>query len=249
MYQLTNNRKVINYSYNDRILLNEVVPISDFDFTSYTHMVDFLGGCFDNNTEIVLYSLDNIKSSIIAVHNGHISGKKIGDSLSSFAISKLKDKGKEGPPYYLNHISLSKDKTPLRSNTFFILDKAGKPRGVITISTDVAKYQKAADLLLALASMPNMENGNSNAIDLERLQSTPKDLIMDIIYDVTSKKEIEPSRLLPEEKLEVVRRLNNENFFLMKGAVNQIATILDSSEATIYRYLSKVNKRNGSDEL
>ena len=240
---------MINYSYNDKYLLNEVISITDFDFTSYTHLVGFLGGCFDSNTEIVLYSLDNIKSSIIAVHNGHISGKKIGDPLSSFAISKLKDKGKEGPPYYLNHISLSKDKTPLRSNTFFILDKAGKPRGVITISTDVAKYQKAADLLLALASMPNMENGNSNAIDLERLQSTPKDLIMDIIYDVTSKKEIEPSRLLPEEKLEVVRRLNNENFFLMKGAVNQIATILDSSEATIYRYLSKVNKRNGSDEL
>lgn len=238
---------MINYSYNNKNLLNEVIPISDFDFTPYTHLVNFLGGCFDSNTEIVLYSLDNIKSSIIALHNGHISGKKIGDPLSSFAISKLKDKGKEGPPYYLNHISLTKDKTPLRSNTFFILDKSGKPRGVISISTDVSKYQKAAELLLQLAAMPSIENGGALAIDIERLQSTPKDLVMEIIYEVSGKRDIETSRLLPDEKLEVVRRLNNENFFLMKGAVSQIATVLDSSEATIYRYLSKVNRSNGSD--
>lgn len=247
MYRLTNIRKVINYSYTNKNLLNEVVPISDFDFTPYEHLVNFLGGCFDGNTEIVLYSLDNIKSSIIALHNGHISGKKVGDPLSSFAISKLKDKGKEGPPYYLNHISLSKDKTPLRSNTFFILDKSGKPRGVISISTDVTKYQKAAELLIQLAAMPNIENGGVAAVDLERLQSTPRDLVMDIIYDVTGKRDMDTSRLLPDEKLEVVRRLNSENFFLMKGAVSQIATVLDSSEATIYRYLSKVNRSEWSD--
>ena len=239
---------MINYYYYNKILLNEVVLISDFDFTPYMHLVNFLGGCFDSNTEVVLYSLDNIKSSIIACHNGHISGKKIGDPLSSFAISKLKDKGKEGPPYYLNHISLSKDSTPLKSNTFFILDKSGQPRGVITVSTDVTKYQKAAELLLSLASMPNMENSSQSGIDFERLQSTPRDLVLDIIYDVTNTKDIDTSRLLPEEKMEVVRKLNCENFFLMKGAVSQIASVLDTSEATIYRYLSKVNKQSGSEE-
>lgn len=32
----------------------------------------------------------------------------------------------------------------------------------------------------------------------------------------------------------------------MKGAVSQIASVLESSDATIYRYLSKINKQNGS---
>lgn len=200
----------------------------------------------DNNTEIVLFSLDNINSSILAIYGGHISGRKVGDPLTNFAISKLKDKGKDGPPYYLNYVGVSKDGTPLRSSSFFILDKLGNPRGVLTISSDVTKYQKAAELLSQLAFLPNMETANSEPADIERFQSTPKDLILDIIFDVTKSRDIDTRRLTPDEKIEVVRRLNVENFFLMKGAVSQIASVLDSSDATIYRYLSKINKQNGS---
>ena len=84
------------------------------------HLVTFLGGCFDHETEIVLYNLDDLNQSVIAVHNGFISEKKLGDPLSTFIISKLKDKGKDGPPYYLNHLSMSKTNVPLRSHTFLI---------------------------------------------------------------------------------------------------------------------------------
>lgn len=223
-----------------------MIIISEFDFTSYIHLVNFLGGCLDNNTEIVLFSLDNINSSIVAIHGGHISGRKVGDPLTNFAISKLKDKGKDGPPYYLNYVGVSKDGTPLRSSSFFILDKSGNPRGVLTISSDVTKYQKAAELLAQLAYLPSMETVSSESVDIERFQATPKDLILDIIFDVTKSRDIDTRRLTPDEKIEVVRRLNVENFFLMKGAVSQIASVLDSSDATIYRYLSKINKQNGS---
>ncbi len=222
-----------------------MILISEFDFTSYIHLVNFLGGCLDSNTEIVLFSLDNINSSIVAIHGGHISGRKVGDPLTNFAISKLKDKGKDGPPYYLNYVSVSKDGTPLRSSSFFILDKAGNPRGVLTVNSDITKYQKAAELLQQLAFLPNMETINSEPVDIERFQATPKDLILDIIFDVTNFRDIDMRRLTPDEKIEVVRRLNAENFFLMKGAVSQIALVLDSSDATIYRYLSKINKQNG----
>ena len=200
----------------------------------------------DSNTEIVLFSLDNINSSILAIQGGHISGRKVGDPLTNFAVSKLKDKGKDGPPYYLNHVGVSKDGTPLRSSSFFILDKSGNPRGLLTISSDVSKYQKAAELLNQLAFLPNVETASSESVDIERFQATPKDLILDIIFEVTKSRDIDARRLTPNEKIEVVRRLNVENFFLMKGAVSQIASILDSSDATIYRYLSKINKQNGS---
>ena len=223
-----------------------MILISEFDFTSYIHLVNFLGGCLDSNTEIVLFSLDNIDSSIVAIHGGHISGRKVGDPLSNFAISKLKDKGKDGPPYYLNYVGHAKDGTTLRSSSFFILDKAGNPRGVLTISSDISKYQKAAELLQQLAFLPNMETISSETTDIERFQATPKDLILEIIFEVTKSREIDARRLTPDEKIEVVRRLNVENFFLMKGAVSQIASVLDSSDATIYRYLSKINKQNGS---
>lgn len=205
-------------------------------------MVTFLGGCFDHETEIALYNLDDLNQSVIAVHNGHISDKKLGDPLSTFIISKLKDKGKDGPPYYLNHLSVSKNNVPLRSHTFLILDKLGNPRGAITISSDVTQYQMALDVLQRLSYLPTPSTTSEGQQDLEKLYTTPKEMILHIIGDVTGGKAIQTNRLTPAEKTEVVRRLHAENFFLMKGAVVQIASMLESSEATIYRYLSKITK-------
>ncbi len=205
-------------------------------------MVTFLGGCFDSETEIALYNLDDLNQSVIAVHNGHISDKKLGDPLSTFIISKLKDKGKDGPPYYLNHLSVSKNNVPLRSHTFLILDKLGNPRGAITISSDVTQYQMALDVLQRLSYLPTPSTTSEGQQDLEKLYTTPKEMILHIIGDVTGGKAIQTNRLTPAKKTEVVRRLHAENFFLMKGAVVQIASMLESSEATIYRYLSKITK-------
>lgn len=219
-----------------------MIDISEFDFSSYIHLVHFLGGCFDTQTEIILYSLDNINHSIIAIHNGHISGKNIGDPLSGFAIAKLKDKGNDSPPFYLDQVSLTKEHMPLRSNSFFILDKVGNPRGLLTVNTDVSKYQKAAELLKDLAKLPDYQTATSDSIDMEQLQSTPKEIILKFIYTVTQTSNVDAKRLTAKEKQEVVSLLNKENFFLMKGAVSQTAAVLESSEATIYRYLSKINK-------
>jgi len=214
----------------------------DFDFTPFVHLVHFLGGYMDAHTEVVLFSLDDIDHSVIAIHNGHISGRKLGDPLSNFIISKLKDKGKDTPPYYLDHISLSKDGINLRSGSYIILDKSGNPRGVLMLSTDVSQYKKAAELLQQLSFLPSFEVSSTESPELDILQTTPKDMILHIIHKVTGTTRIDTARLTTDEKIEVVRNLNAENFFLMKGAVSQVASIIDASEATVYRYLSKINK-------
>ncbi|MFZ7133257.1 MAG: helix-turn-helix transcriptional regulator [Eubacteriales bacterium] len=216
----------------------------DFDFTSYIQLVDFLGVCFGENTEVVLNSFEDINHSVIAIHNGHISGRTVGAPLTSFALSKLKDKGKAGPPYYLNYLGMSKHGTSLRSNSFFILDQRGDPRGMLCINTDVTKYQQAADLLQKLALLPSVESQENNTYsNIEAFQSSPRDMITGIINDVTHASGIPVERLTVDEKIEIVRRLNNEKFFLIKGAVSQVAIILGASEATIYRYLSNINKK------
>lgn len=216
---------------------------TEFDFTSYIQLVDFLGACLGEQTEVVLHNFEDINHSVIAIHNGHISGRTLGAPITSFALSKLKDKGKEGPPYYLNYLGLSKNNTPLRSNSFFILDKQGNPRGMICINTDVTKYQQAADLLQKLAFIPLISSEQKETSHVEGFQSSPRDLINGIINDVTHSTGIAIERLTVDEKVEIVRRLNVEKMFLIKGAVSQVAIMLGISEATVYRYLSNLNKK------
>lgn len=231
---------VIKYSYyNNREGVRTIG--SDFDFTSYIHLVDFLGACFGDNTEVVLYDFKDINHSVIAIHNGHISGRTIGAPLTNFALSKLKDKGKEGPPYYLNYLGMSKN-TTLKSNSFFILDKYGNPKGMLSINIDVSKYQQAAELLQKLAFLPSMKPVEKDNNIIEAFQSSPRDLIHQIINEVTNSGEISIERLTVEEKIEIIKRLNAEKFFLIKGAVSEAADVLGISIATVYRYLSKLNK-------
>ena len=215
---------------------------SDFDFSSYIQLVDFLGGCFGENTEVILYDFKDINNSVIAIHNGHISGRTIGSPLTSFALSKLKDKGKEGPPYYLNYLGMSKNNTPLNSNSFFILDKNGKPKGMLSINTDVTKYQQAAEILQKLAFLPSAKPIEKDNNNMEAFHISPRDMINGIINDVTHSGDISIERLTVEEKIEIVKRLNAEKFFLIKGAVSEVADILGISVATVYRYLGKINK-------
>ena len=215
---------------------------SDFDFSSYIHLVDFLGACFGENTEVVLYDFKDINHSVIAIHNEHISGRTVGAPLTSFALSKLKDKGKEGPPYYLNYLGMSKNNTPLKCNSFFILDRHGNPRGMLSINMDVTKYQQAAELLQKLAFMSNLKPVEREAPYVEAFQSSPRDMINGIINEVTHSGEISIERLTVDEKIEIIRRLNAEKLFLIKGAVSEVASILGVSAATVYRYISSINK-------
>ena len=46
--------------------------------------------------------------------------------------------------------------------------------------------------------------------------------------------------LTMDEKIRIVEDLQQAGIFYMKGAVSEVAAQLGSSEATIYRYLSKL---------
>ena len=50
---------------------------------SYTTTVKFLGSVLGPDYEVVLQDLSNINHSVIAIENGHISGRTIGSPLYS----------------------------------------------------------------------------------------------------------------------------------------------------------------------
>lgn len=222
--------------------------MSSFDFTVYRQLTHFIAGVLGGDSEVVLYSFDDINNSVIELANAGVSGVKHGDQLSSFAIAAMKDKGKTGPPYYLEQTTILKEGKRLRSHHFLILDKRKSPRGMLTVNSDVTKFQAAAELLQRLAYLPQNDqhlatNDGPLKYDLEHLQKTPSELIDSVINDVTKTADIPKNRLRTEEKIKIVERLNKDGFFLIKGAVKQTAASLGSSEATIYRYLAQISGR------
>ena len=64
------------------------------------------------------------------------------------------------------------------------------------------------------------------------------DIGMDIPTDVPVE------RLTQDEKMEIMAALNRKGVFLLKGSVSYVAKELHSSEASIYRYLGKLNNKD-----
>ena len=53
---------------------------------------------------------------------------------------------------------------------------------------------------------------------------------------------VEPTRLSYQEKMEVVRSLDEKGIFLVKGAITELAAALKTTEVTIYRYINKLQQ-------
>ena len=64
-----------------------------------------------------------------------------------------------------------------------------------------------------------------------------------IVSQVVEDYPVEVDRLTQDEKMEIMDILNRKGVFLLKGSVSHVAQALHSSEASIYRYLGKLNNK------
>lgn len=109
--------------------------------------------------------------------------------------------------------------------------------GMLCINFDAAKYSRMAQELLALCGA-HQEPGPS--VGVENFVSSLPDAVQAAITDVTGTAGLPPDRLTMDEKIRIVDDLQQAGIFYMKGAVSEVAAQLGSSEATVYRYLSKL---------
>lgn len=203
---------------------------------SYKLMVDFLGKVYGKNCEVILHDLRKIDRSIIAIANNHITGRTVGDSITDFALRIIHDKEYENKDYLTNYLGkVPSQEKYLRASTWFIRDKEGNLIGMLCFNVDITAFQimkrMACDLL--------MENEGEIVANLQNEEFTGSmdELLQGFIKAEIGKYNSESSRLLMEEKREIVKSLDARGFFLLKGAVCEVAKRLDTSEPTIYRYI------------
>lgn len=119
----------------------------------------------------------------------------------------------------------------------FIKDN-GQLIGMLCINFDAGKYSRIAQELLTLCGAHT--EPSSTGIGVENFVSSLPDAVQNAIAEVTGSAGLPPDRLTMEEKIRIVESLHHAGIFYMKGAVSEVAAQLGSSEATIYRYLSKL---------
>ncbi|MEA5082729.1 MAG: PAS domain-containing protein [Lachnospiraceae bacterium] len=218
----------------------------------YSLLVDFLGRTLGPDYEIALHDLGK-KQSIVAIANGHISGRAIGAPLTNVAMQNIAERNYETQNYYLSHRGLSADGRLLRSSSFYIKDEHGKLVGLLCINFDDTRYQQLSELVFSLChpdeyAEKNISIGSSPLPDGEdeTFYSSIASAADAALLSVMKSSSVPTDRLTQDEKMEIVGLLNSKGIFMLKGAVTEVAERLSCSPASIYRYLGKLNRKKNS---
>ena len=222
---------------------------------NYEVLVSFLKEMLGPNFEIVLHDVEKSNGAIIAIANGHITGRKVGDPLTTFALKTIADKKYEQNDYALNYHAKSKSGRLLRSSTLYIKDK-NKLIGLLCINFDDTQFQDLSEQLRKLVHpdevlyrRATMEEKNDV---IENIAESISDVTQMVISEMFRKNNInfdtitlsQRNKLIDglnqDDKFEIIRELNERGIFLIKGAVSEVANELLCSEPTIYRYLNKL---------
>jgi len=198
-------------------------------------LVEGLANTFGKNCEVVLHDIRNPQSSIIAIANGHISGRTVGSPMSEYGLADLR-RGKFDKPR-INYSKKTKDGRILRSSSLYIKDEKGKLIGFLCINYDISELLVMKNILNDLTSI---EEEAFDEEDSESYGNTVNDVLSSIVTKTLDSVGKPVAFLSKEEKVNIVQLLDQKGVFLIKGAVDYVAKVLCVSRYTIYNYLDEI---------
>ncbi|KEZ90794.1 helix-turn-helix transcriptional regulator [Lacrimispora celerecrescens] len=189
---------------------------------------------FGENCEVVLHDLTlPYDQTIVAIWNGHVTGRKVGDGGTNAGLEILK--GSAAPDDQYSYVNATPNGRILRSSSKYFRDEYGKVNGSLCINLDITDMIKCENTLRsftgsgssALTQTPELFVGNVDEL---------LEIMMKEAVSMTGKS---VGNLTKEEKVAVVHNLDGKGFFLIKKAAEKLADFLGLSRYSIYNYLNE----------
>ena len=172
--------------------------------------------------------------SIVAIENGHVSGRKVGDGASHVVIEQLQSQDSD-PADHLAYLTRTPDGKTLKSSSIYIRNSRGKVSAILSINYDISK------LLM-------VENAVSELISVQSPSQTEPEKIVNIsslLDDLVGK----PVALMTkDDKVRAIRFLNDSGAFLVTKSGDKVAKYFGISKYTLYSYIDIKSKQTGGKE-
>ncbi len=223
-------------------------------FAGHARLVEFLGLVLGPDYEVALHDLGLPDRSIVAIANGHVSGRTLGAPLSSLALQAIVNHSRETPDSRLNYAGIAAGRL-LRSSTFFVRDEGGTRVGLLCINFDDSRYRELSDRILKLRHPDIFVDSNfayddgtgevrtapdeTQAQPLSESLSAPTAALLRRTLAAFARP---GERLSRAKRNQAIRELHDRGFFRIKGAVRDAAAALSCSQATLYRHLARIDE-------
>ena len=192
---------------------------------------------FGPNCEVVVHDLssNDPETSIVAIENGHVSGRKVGDGPSHVVLEALRDGG-AAPQDRLCYLTKTEDGKILKSSTIYLRDDDGTAIGIFSINYDIT-------LMLA------MENAIKQFTATEKDEKEPEPIarnvsdLLDELIEQSVKVVGKPVALMnKEDKVKAVQFLNETGAFLITKSGDRVCKFFGISKYTLYSYIDEAKE-------
>ena len=113
-------------------------------------MMEGIANQFGDNCEVVLHDhSQGLESSIIAIINGHVTGRKVGDPSSNLGLEVLRGTDVNGDRH--NYVTRTREGKTLRSTSIYIRNSNKQVIGALCINLDISDILQAEKTLSKLA--------------------------------------------------------------------------------------------------
>ena len=195
--------------------------------------------------KLVYFLSAALDQEIVAISNNPISGREVGAKLSNLSLHYLEEKQYLNHDYVMNYKTVGNDGKLMRAATYFIKEEGREmPVGMLCINVNISDLEYLTSTIkkiLGIKEEKDIEFKMDNPVEI---LSSPLDEMIDMYIKECLEKMGFPSYFLAErlnvdEKIKVVKYLQEKGTFKVKGAIVLVAEKLAVSEPTVYRYLKK----------
>jgi predicted transcriptional regulator YheO len=202
-----------------------------------------LTALFGPNVEVVLHDLKNqpYDSTIIAIDNGHVTGRKVGDCGTNLGLAVLRA-GDAGHPMedQYNYVSQTDNGRVLRSSSVYIHDDSGAVVGALCINFDISDLMLAELSLGQICQNPFRADSSVNHELREVFARNVGELLDSLIQEVQQMINKPVSFMTKEDKFRALKYLDERGAFLIKKSGDKVARYFDISKYTMYSYLESI---------
>ncbi len=202
----------------------------------YGPVLHTLASAVGPHVEVVLHNLDgrhvDLDHTIMAITNGHVTGRKVGGPSTSLGLDVMRDR--QGEHDAFGYSATASDGRPLRCSSMYFRDATGTIIASLCVNVDLSPLQNAQLALQAL--MPEAPTGSAPREHF----GTDLVTVMDaMITDAITEIGVPVTHMTRDDKILVLQRLDQRGATQMRKSVEAIAKRLGISRVTAYTYLEQ----------
>lgn len=188
---------------------------------------------FGDNCEVTVHDLTSgYENTIVAIENGHVTGRRIGDGASELVLKAINEDPENVQDQY-SYLARTKEGRMVKSSSIYVRDDDGKLVGLFGINydiTDLIMAQRAIDTAVSVEKPEDEKN-------IGAITTNVVDLLDRLIEEADAFIAKPVAMMTKDDKTQAIQYLADKGAFLIKKAGDKVSRHFDISKYTLYNYM------------